>query len=956
MAGSETKLLNSPSGDLVEVPAGEALKYHTLGYTPVTEKQLEDKALQEKYGGATGQLHAVGEGIAQSLTAGLSDVALQPDPGYRAANPGAYMVGQGVGVVAPALLTGGASAAGQGAAKAGVGGALRTAAEYTAPSLISRAGTAAAEMVGTHLPQATSVAGRVAQSALKAGVGSAVEGAYYSAGNVVSEAALGNPDEVAQSAFAEIGLGAALGFGLGGLTGAAAEGLPIAGHAMANAVEKKATSIRDYMLDKYPQYASQMTGTSEDTVKFLIENRALMDPKSAANDALQKGFAVVVQDARDVEGQFGKAFNTDIGPGERKLSAAQLGATNEAIDTEANRLLQLSDSTLQQMKGSPEFAASSAAGLERARNELATRVTPQVEPVVNKLADISERILKDPSSSEYGQLTGDAKRAWDRVNSVRESLPGLPGSELGLAGQELQQAAQQLPQPLAHYANELMSLGRTVHGLNISPAEKLEAVLAYKKTLGDYIPYGANRLALSQAERNAMGAIQRVQGAVRDSLHNPGIWGEAGSRMAATDAAQHELIMARTALEKGGSKLFSKRADGTMAVDPTKVKAWFRKMGDFEGAGKLEDLKDYLAASKNFAEEFKKSYSVVPRKGLDPTSLESVINKTGDITEQFRRQATAQRIAKELAPHGGGLGGVGEAVIGNMIGGHVGSAIGALHALYGFSKNVPAAVATLTTLERVAAQVNRAVQSNASTLARGGVKAATVLRGEVAAGIAHHFAHDNETATKRYNKSVAMVRSYANDPAKMQEALTRQTEGWQDHAPKIAQAFQATTVRAVQHLAKACAAPPPAGPLAAAYRPSRSEISEYNRRLEVIENPVALLRQAAVGNITPEAIQAVKEVHPQLYATMVGQTLAKVADLGVDKLTYHARLMLSMLTGMDLDGSTKPMSMMANQMVYAFPQPEAPQQGVGPGMKSKKFTIASRMQTPQQAVENGEKA
>lgn len=69
---------------------------------------------------------------------------------------------------------------------------------------------------------AKSLAGKIVQSAVPMAAGSAVEGAVYSAGNVLSEASLGDPQLNAEKALAQVGMGAALGGGIGGLVGAVA--------------------------------------------------------------------------------------------------------------------------------------------------------------------------------------------------------------------------------------------------------------------------------------------------------------------------------------------------------------------------------------------------------------------------------------------------------------------------------------------------------------------------------------------------------------------------------------------------------------------------------------------------------------------------------------------------------------------------------------------------------------
>jgi hypothetical protein len=68
-------------------------------------------------------------------------------------------------------------------------------------------------------PGAATAGRKILQYAGKKAAGSAVEGALFVAGNVVKEAALGDPDLTAEMALAEIGTGAAIGGVIGGVLG-----------------------------------------------------------------------------------------------------------------------------------------------------------------------------------------------------------------------------------------------------------------------------------------------------------------------------------------------------------------------------------------------------------------------------------------------------------------------------------------------------------------------------------------------------------------------------------------------------------------------------------------------------------------------------------------------------------------------------------------------------------------
>ncbi len=178
----------------------------------------DSERLQAEFG-TTGQQILTGlEGAGDTLTLGtstLAETALGVDPENIAArekaNPTAHVVGEGLGIAAPIILSRGAAALPMGARAVAQG-----AAELAAPSLISEAGGLASKVAKALLPEASGVAGRVATRAAQGVATGAVEGGLYGTGHVVHEAALGDPNLTAQSAMEEVGLSALLGGGLMG--------------------------------------------------------------------------------------------------------------------------------------------------------------------------------------------------------------------------------------------------------------------------------------------------------------------------------------------------------------------------------------------------------------------------------------------------------------------------------------------------------------------------------------------------------------------------------------------------------------------------------------------------------------------------------------------------------------------------------------------------------------------
>lgn len=232
--GSQIDAVN-PEGDLVTIPSEEAkTAFSQAGFRPATSEELRAFDVNKKFGDR--EAAAAMAGVARGLTVGLSDVALtktglvKPETlaGLQEASPKISALGEAVGVVAPVaaeLLTGVGAAAVPETLAATLG---KQAVAATPAALVTKAGAAVTRKVEQALLKegvAKSTAKTLIQKLSPAIAGSAVEGAIYGAGQLLSEDALGKADLNAENLLAHVGTGAVLGgaFGAGGeLLGAAA--------------------------------------------------------------------------------------------------------------------------------------------------------------------------------------------------------------------------------------------------------------------------------------------------------------------------------------------------------------------------------------------------------------------------------------------------------------------------------------------------------------------------------------------------------------------------------------------------------------------------------------------------------------------------------------------------------------------------------------------------------------
>ncbi len=237
-----------------------------------------EQAYQEEFGGVGGAAAAAGIGALRGASFGLSDPAAieaaralggdaaaeqtrRAMQGYQKVNPGASLLGEGVGMVAP-LLTGAGEA---GLLMRGVRGA-------GAVTRGVEAAGAAAERLGARLvgQGAEGIMGRALQRGTALALRGGVEGAAYGAGSEISQAALADEELTAEKLVAA----GSQGF----LAGAVAMGALGAGAGAMGAAVEKTTAATRKLLEKadsgklselYAKLSSGVSGADVDAIKTL---------------------------------------------------------------------------------------------------------------------------------------------------------------------------------------------------------------------------------------------------------------------------------------------------------------------------------------------------------------------------------------------------------------------------------------------------------------------------------------------------------------------------------------------------------------------------------------------------------------------------------------------------------------------------------------------------------------
>lgn len=555
--------LLDPSGQLVQVDDASVDQALMAGFSQPSQERISEEAVRlandERFGGLAGAGLATAAGAARGLTAGLSDYALQgfgvePETlqGLKEAQPAASTIGE-LGSALASLP------------KAGVQAGIRAAAKGLAPGLFGAAGRAVESKLGGGL------VGKVA--------GGATEGALWGAGNVVSESALGDPNLTAESALHEIGLSAAFGSGLAGAFGLGEKGLEVAAKKLAKAREAWSL-VAPKLEEKGLAKLAELNKVAREDIDVLSrgahEFGDIVDSPAARTQISRDRLDAV----RSLESSTDDAMETALGKEEfdklRGTPQAQEAANQARFDALQGLDVQGKDA-LKQIYGSKEAEALKTKAIRAALEDTAsgpgTLTDDAVHQVGARLRAEIDRMKASPfdySSSHVNELENlyDAyvRRTGSKATSELERMAGQAGST-----KVTQKTASE------HYLD--------LDNLKKSIDEKLADV------------YSKDPVQKSLAEK----AFQGFRGALKETLENEDVWGQAARIQKRVNRSVSNLFSKReNALSEFGNRRLAKIGgyEAGEGFDPNKLKSLYSKT-EQRLAEKQGILDEFAAATKD---------------------------------------------------------------------------------------------------------------------------------------------------------------------------------------------------------------------------------------------------------------------------------------------------------------------------------------------------------------------
>lgn len=944
------------SGEFYTVEKSELPQAHMMGYRPPTKEELHYRETKEKYGtGIDNQLKALGTAAVGSVpvVGGLVNKAFGVTPEAKAAReefyPGTSFVGTTSGILAQAAGLGALTGAGAITADAAALAAEKKGAEFAAKSVISN----------------------VAEHAL----GSGVQGALYSSGQVANEAILGDPDLTAQRAWHEIGTGFLLGAGTGALLGGAQSALAkrglkdIAELAGDDASAVKEAAAREAISESDAAVTSKMAqDRAAAPIEDIIKEMEGMDIPQAENLKLDEAMA-----ARD------RLPDLKYPP-----LRAQLETLNsaEAKETYQKMVMQHSESG------------------EALRNLHAVQKQTWADDLKDTIKSISPT----------GEVSADKIEAGDKAISLMENSTKAVKEELKPHWQAF---SKEVLDPLSSPGSIIGKLEEAVPGssdlMEFNAAEGKIKMLPYShSTEITEEAYQAMKKVVDvvNEDKPTLNGIRNIRNKMEDMIN----WQD--KKVASGQISKIRQRLMDFMVENIDSKnvgmdvkeLFKKNAINESNIDTLEeiLGGRFGKNTGYKGRIVREDALEKIFRNSNAVDAAKNilgaDFDQITADYLN-TNVEKLIDSSKDVFP-------AKQIEKFLSRKEYGLG---------LALDSQPQALQKMQDITTLTKmfpnmpslSVPNSEARLSMIEKInkilhpmdslhdliskgvdkineiGENTNRARLFNeiqkgksfeeAKAAAENKIMRFVTLKNiekasldsarKVKAAVNKTFSVDPspsiivaaekpisaEKKLEKFNKVSKQLELLAGDPQALQTKISDGTSDLYRYAPQVASGVQMSAARAVSFLSSKLPQKPPELIFSPSWEPSQAQINTFNKYLASVNDPLTPMKELANGTLSHQSIEAVMAVHPNLYDSMRTELIQKAATK--KNIPYNKKLMISMFVGQPLSNSMTPQSILGNQTSLNSPSQKDQENvaGVKPTAKGlSNLSQADRILTPMQ--------
>lgn len=927
----------SPDGKPGTIDSSEAYTAFQSGFSYDTEEMRDERRKQAQFGDSP--VSATALGAARGLSFGLSDQALQKSGlveqetlrEIKERNPELSIAGEVLGVIAPAVVSGGSSLLAKGATS-GV-------------RAVTSAGLVAEKTVAKALSKRLAVQGemtlakKVLANAGSKAAGSAVEGAFYGAGHLISEDALGNADLNAEALIANMGVGAFIGGIVGGGLGAVGP------------ITQSGVELGKKTLEPVRPFFRKVLGAKDlpDEVGILA---SLQQKKADVGDLKSRAERLEVE------------LTTGTLSANQRVRDAEsiLNETPSIFGQEVQRVAEANRVKLQ--RGTEGVFTEAGKRTER---EVGTQVIEDMKDILQK--------KYDPFNSAYEEI-----RKFTPHIEVDEAARDLAhknirklGGEIGAKGGEIAEYAskeadilvqQRSVNDLNNYISELKSRARGFRQTDMRKAFAADQIAKKAEDLRRHtILVEAKRLTymgFETAEKTGhsiISSIRQTNRKYREFMQFMTVLGEEGRLGKGTFGQVVER------LEKLDPEAVARRF-----IDPKRMDAIQFMQKNFPA--QLEELRRLRLAQ--LAEEVSERN---PTHGVqyNLAALERNFDKLGKTPEyrEFLLGKKGVQTLEDIVTLNRSIPGVSnpsrtdirrdfERLLTPILWARDAALLGILKGAKGSSKEAQTVqgVEWLARVEKGQKKSQKTIKQSIDRFLKG-----TERVGKRTSAVTTSIFMDTNYSGKRkkeedneeaFHSRATEIAEFIAKPQLLVDNLERNTATLQTVAPKTALAVQIKATQALNFLHEKL----PSNPAAARsnnlsirkWKPSTVELRKFEKYMKAVEKPISVIEDLERGIINREGIETLKAVYPEIYTHIVTEVTDRVTELRTE-LPYGKRLLLSNLLEVPIDLAQEPDFLLALQMQYA-PKEETPQEGgIKPTAKGiGNIDMASQVETEAQRI------
>jgi hypothetical protein len=913
-SGSHHLPLNDPEGNPVTAPHAEAANLLAQGYTQPSPEQLKNLLGYSKYSGTGEQIKTGLEGAASAATFGLStgvERALGVDPedirGREEVNPGVHAVGEVAGLAASSLIP-------------VVGEA----------NVLREAGVGAKALTGLG-KEGASIASKAAASAVQFGV----ETALMQGGNEISKFISENPDQSAETAIANIGISGILGGAGGAIFGAVPE--------LWRA--KNAGKVEQAIADLQSRAAGDVSDSSADEAIKTIQKAGVLDRLSAPKENAKQVMEIAQRN--------GWPLPSGITSGSKEVQ--------QAVDSLLN-----GPPTLSSIAMRKEYAEAAGA----ATNSVESAIRTGSDMSESQMGKAVQQSLTSKLESEYEpikQLYSDLEGVSQRIPVGDKSTKSISRNILKLVDEH--RLIRGTPeynfvQTMAEGLDQVTDLDglknfRTALGRASGPDTKFVAGLIREK--------------LDNLEENS---IRRFAETMKTPVAKEKILStldQVGEAKAAYKEFRGKLSTLGKALGKSRFAGPQDFTDFVESMNPQKLaRAVFNEnnvqFAQFFAKEFPEEMQQVAQYQRSEIARSAMSSGVFdPKKALKQAlSLEPEMQRLVFSPEEISRLNDAQTYLQSFPKSFNPSGTAHEGAFRSFFEHPAQAALANIRdfAMQGFIKALghaaPGAEASADTLVPLLGKSATKMPPNAEAFKNAVDFAMAAIKGENTMGraakavfkpgaevIPGHL-HPTEASRDKLKKRV-------DDVAENPEGLLNVGGLTGHYMPDHAQAVAQTSARVTQYLSSLKPSTEKLGPLDPERKPSRAEVSRYNRALDIAEQPAVVLESLKNGTLTQQDVTDLKAMYPGWHARVSQKLMGALVDHHTkgETIPYKTRMAVSNFIGQPLDASMQPQAILAAQPQAAQPAPQMQQPGTGSHHGSMKALgkASIPMQTPMQGRE-----